>query len=392
MSVAQQSPGGAILTAAEGAGTGVEGERLAVVHEQIAEFGGVERIVETLMAAYPRASLTAVRFEPRAGLPVEDFEERLRGRIPTNGNGHGPRVRLVGPGGPRRHYLLPLYASYIRRAPLDDASVVLSLGGSGWALAAAVPDGARHVAYLGGRPRPLYGWSADYIAEYPRALRPLLRAAIPALRVQHRQLLRRPERVATNSHSSARGLEPLLGRRPEVIHPPVRSDFFTPADRERRHFLAVARAFSHKRLDVVVEAFRELGEPLVIAGGGLGLERMRREAPPNVSFVGHVGDVRLRELYRSSRALVSASVEEFGICLAEAQSAGVPVVAPRAGGSGEIVRHGESGILLDEITPAALARAVRRVERMGIEPAACRAVGESFSEARFVRRLGELLA
>jgi glycosyltransferase involved in cell wall biosynthesis len=142
----------------------------------------------------------------------------------------------------------------------------------------------------------------------------------------------------------------------------------------------------------VVEAFRELGEPLVVAGGGPGLERMRREAPRNVRFVGHVGDEELRELYRGSRALVSASVEEFGICLAEAQSAGVPVIAPRAGGSGEIVRHGESGILLDEITPAALARAVREVERMGIEPDACRAVGESFSEARFVRQLEGLLA
>jgi glycosyltransferase involved in cell wall biosynthesis len=365
------------------------GERLAVVAEQVAEFGGVERIAETVMIAYPEASLTAVRFDPRRDLPAEDFELRLRER---NGGAEPSRVRLVGRGGHRAHYLLPLYARYIRSAPIADASVVLSLGPMGWALAASIPEGARHVAYVGGAPRPLYGYAADYIAEYRRPLRPVLRAAIPALRAQHRRLLARPERVATNSHASARALESLLDRPVEVIHPPVRSDFFTPADRERRHFLAVARAFGHKRLDVVVEAFRELGEPLVVAGGGSGLERMRRTAPANVTFTGHVDDQRLRELYRASRALVSASVEEFGICLAEAQSAGVPVVAPRAGGSGEIVRHGESGILVDEITPSALARAVRRVERMGLDGGACRAVGESFSEDRFVRRLDALLA
>jgi glycosyltransferase involved in cell wall biosynthesis len=368
---------------------GAAGEGLALVLEQVAEFGGVERIAETLMTVYPRASVTSVRFDPRDGMREGDFEARLRER---NGGAEAHPVRLVGPGGHRKHYLLPLYARYIGSAPLDGASVVLSLGGVGWSLAAAVPQGARHVAYIGGAPRPLYGWQRDYIAEYRRALRPLLRAAIPALRAQHRRLVQRPERVATNSHASARGLESIVGRPVEVIHPPVRSDFFTPADRERRHFLAVARTFGHKRLDVVVEAFRELGEPLVVAGGGSGLARMRREAPANVTFVGHVGNQRLRELYRASRALVSASVEEFGICLAEAQSAGVPVIAPRAGGSAEIVRHGESGILLDEITPAALAGAVRRVERMELDPDTCRAVGESFSEARFVSRLEALLA
>lgn len=365
------------------------GEWLALVMEQVAEFGGVERIAETVMTVYPRASVTSVRFDPRDGMREGDFEARLRERTERT---EAHRVRLVGPGGQRRHYLLPLYARYIGSARLDGASVVLSLGNVGWSLAATVPEGARHVAYIGGAPRPLYGWKRDYMAEYRRPVRPLLRVAIPALRAQHRRLLQRPERVATNSHASARGLVSILRHPVEVIHPPVRSDFFTPADRERSHFLAVARTFGHKRLDVVVEAFRELGEPLVVAGGGSGLARMRREAPPNVMFVGHVGNARLRELYRASRALVSASVEEFGICLAEAQSAGVPVIAPRAGGSSEIVRHGESGILLDEITPSALARAVRSVERMGIDPGSCRAVGESFSEARFVRQLEALLA
>jgi phosphatidylinositol alpha 1,6-mannosyltransferase len=45
--------------------------------------------------------------------------------------------------------------------------------------------------------------------------------------------------------------------------------------------------------------------------------------------------------------------------LREAGAAGVPVVAPRAGGAAEVVRNLETGLLYDPETPAALAEAVR---------------------------------
>src|SRR5919202_1603678 len=108
-------------------------------------------------------------------------------------------------------------------------------------------------------------------------------------------------------------------------------------------------------------------------------------------MVGHLGDHDLRELYRSSRALVSASVEEFGICLVEALACGTPVIAPRAGGSGEIVEDGVNGLTLGTVDAAAVAGAVRRLEREPIAPAACRATAERFSEARFAAEVEQLI-
>jgi glycosyltransferase involved in cell wall biosynthesis len=170
---------------------------------------------------------------------------------------HG-RIRLVGPGGRRYHYLAPLYARRLGSASLDGASLVLSLGGMAWSLAASVPSSARHIGYVGGAPRPLYGHTADYIVDYPGPLRPLLRSAVPALHVHHRRLLRRPSRLLSNSRSSARSLEAIAGRPVDVVYPPTRTSFFTPAVRRRGHFLAVARLNSNKRLDVLIEAFRHL--------------------------------------------------------------------------------------------------------------------------------------
>ncbi|MEA2308756.1 MAG: hypothetical protein QOI65_1042, partial [Thermoleophilaceae bacterium] len=277
---------------------------------------------------------------------------------------------------------------------LDGAAAVLSLGGMGWTLAVGAPPGARHVAYVGGPPRLYWGHTRQYLREYHSAVRPLIRASMPALRAHYRAQLRRPLALATNSAASARAIESVAGIRPQIMYPPVRTGFFTPPAEppRQRHFLVVARLRAHKRVDVIVEAFRRLGEPLVVAGEGPWRDRLLADAPPNVTFAGHVGDADLRTLYRESRAIVSASIEEFGLCLAEAQAAGVPVVAPNAGGSVEIVRPDETGVLFDTVDPESVERAVRRLARLEIDPAACRRYAMRFSEERFVAELEDMLA
>ena len=204
-------------------------------------------------------------------------------------------------------------------------------------------------------------------------------------------MLMRPHRLATNSVHSARRLESRIARPVDVLYPPVRTDFFTPADRERRHFLVVSRLQPHKRLEVIVEAFRRLREPVVIAGAGPAGNRLALDSPSNVEFVGHVGDAELRELYRTSHAVVSGSIEEFGLCLAEAHAAGTAVIAPRTGGSGEIVRDGETGLLVDPVDPDSIVRAVRRLRRTEFDPESCRRAAERFSEERFLRELQDLI-
>ena len=104
----------------------------------------------------------------------------------------------------------------------------------------------------------------------------------------------------------------------------------------------------------------------------------------------------LRDLYRSSLALVCPSVEEFGIVMAEAHATGTPVIAPNAGGACEIVEDGVTGLLLDRLDARSLATAVEAAVRHRFDPSACRASAERFAEHRFTaaldRVLGEELA
>jgi glycosyltransferase involved in cell wall biosynthesis len=357
-----------------------DGRGLVVIVEAI-EGGGTERVVQALADRYPRARIiTGVFGRSDAGL----FATMQ----------WSTRAELVRLGRRKRHYLAPLYARRLARVPMGNAGLVVSLSSTGWAMAASVPDGARHLTYAAGVPRALYGGVRDYLNDYPGALHPLVRASLPVLRRHHRRLLSRADRIVTVSHVTAGAVAEVGRRRVDVVHPPVRTDFFTPAAQPAaapQHVLAVARIVAQKRLHLLIEAFRTLDETLVIAGAGPRLERLRRVAPDNVRFVGRVSDAELRELYRGSHALICPTVEEFGLVMAEAQACGVPVIAPRAGGALEIVEDGRTGVLLDRVDDRSIADAVRTVVGTGFSAQACRASAERFSEMRFVAAMERIV-
>jgi len=345
----------------------------------MSELGGTERVMGAFGRAYPQATLVAPEFR-RAHVPPGE-------RHPFRG-----RKRTAWEAGVRRQYLLPLYSRRTRRVDLNGADVVLSMGSHGWSMAARVPAGARHLVYYTGPSPSLYTRPSWYLGAHPTVTRPLVRAAMPALRAHNRRLVHRADRMLSSSSWASAEIARLQGRESEVLHPPVRTDFFTPARRERKHLLFVGRLVPHKRLEDVIEASRSLGDELVVAGYGPQLELLPQVAPPNVRFTGWVDDAELRELYRSSGALICPSVEEFGIVMAEAQACGIPVIAPRAGGALDIVRHGETGLLLERISPRSLAVALRDLDRRSFDPRACRASAERFSEQQFIARLDQVLA
>jgi glycosyltransferase involved in cell wall biosynthesis len=359
-----------------------DGSGLALVLEQAADLGGQERVVEALLRHYTAADAVALR------MPTTN---RPEGRRPW----WQERIREIGPDTQvrRRGWLVPLYSRRMARVQLADVELALSVTHGGWSLMAQLPPGARHVCYSSGLNTAIYAQSHLVRRDETPLVRPLLRLATPLVHAHLRRLMERPNRVIANSHYSAAGLAEAYGGTFEVLYPPVRTDFFTPGPdpTDGRHFLFVARLNSHKRIDLVVEAFRQLDEELLVAGGGPSLARLRAGAPPNVTFLGPVYDDELLELYRSSKALVCPSVETFGIAMCEALACGKPVIAVRRGGALEIVRDGRTGLLLDDVTAKTVAGAVRVVAARSFDPGECRRSVERFSEANFIAQMDELL-
>jgi glycosyltransferase involved in cell wall biosynthesis len=137
---------------------------------------------------------------------------------------------------------------------------------------------------------------------------------------------------------------PLPWERVHVLAPPLRTFVEGSRAASGKHALVVSRLAPEKGVNVAIEACRRAGKPLVVAGDGPDLQKLRAQsAGGEVLFLGHVQDERLAQLRREAAlALVpSRSAETFGMAAAEAMAAGLPVAASAVGGLGELV-GGES--------------------------------------------------
>jgi glycosyltransferase involved in cell wall biosynthesis len=342
------------------------GGDLTMVLEQCSEFGGMERIAQVVAERWPETQVVAPRFGGEAGPTLF------------------PRARHVDLRGSRSHVLAPLHVRRLRRAVRLDGAVVLALHSCGWALGPEVAPGVPVVALTNGSPRWMGPLLPFYIRDRAWPVRVAARATLPLQDRFQRRIRARADVVLACSEFAASTLaEPAA-----VLYPPVDLARFHGTGDPGGHVMAVGRLVAHKRFDVLLEAMRSRPERLVVVGTGPDHERLRSIAPANVGFVGAVDDDELVALLRGARALVHPTREEFGIVMAEALAAGVPVIAPRAGAAREIVESGQTGRLLSQVTPAAIAAALYDLV---FDPAACHRSAARFGVDRFLDQLGAVL-
>jgi glycogen(starch) synthase len=112
---------------------------------------------------------------------------------------------------------------------------------------------------------------------------------------------------------------------------------------------------------------RHPGTRLVVAGKGRQEQELQTVARKHrvrraVDFVGHLSDRELRAALAAADAVVLPSrYEPFGIVALEAAAAGAPLVASTAGGLGEVVVDGRTGVSFPPGDVAAIANAVHTV-------------------------------
>lgn len=372
---------------------GLQQLRVALIHDWLITLGGADRVLLALHDVFPQA-------------PVFVALHAL-GRLPESFRRLDVRATWLQrlPGATRRHrWLVPLMPFAFAHLNLRGYDVIVS-SSHACAKGVVVPPGAIHVCYCHTPMRYAWDLSQEYLATTPAIARPGARAALAWLRQWDRATAQRVDYFIANSHFVAGRIRQHYGREATVIYPPVDTEFFTPAEGaafprvpssphtssrgpgEQDFYLLVSRLVGYKRVRVAVEAFNELGRPLVVVGDGPERRRLRAVARGNVRVVGEVSDRVLRGYYRQCRALVFPGEEDFGMVPVEAQACGRPVIAYGRGGALESVVDGVTGIFFKEQTPETLAAAVRNADDVRWDGATIRRHAQRFSHQRFVTEM-----
>jgi glycosyltransferase involved in cell wall biosynthesis len=344
------------------------------VHDYLLVMRGAERTFATMAAAWPEALIYTLLYDEAAtGGP---FAER---RVITSG------LQRLGLSQQSFRRLLPLFPKAAERLPVAEHRVVLS-SSSAFAHGVRPAVDAVHVCYCHSPFRYVWHESAATLHDMPRVLHPAGRLLLEHVRRWDVQASGRVTHYVANSVITQRRIEDFYGRESVVIHPPVEVHRFTRAEPED-WFLSVSELVRHKRTHVALEAARRAGQPIKVVGTGPDMPRLRREYAGDAEFLGRVSDDELAQLYPRARALVMASVEEFGIAAVEAQAAGRPVLAADAGGARETVIEGRTGhrFPVDDVDALAAAMVDPALDRFDSDCTAANA--QRFSVADFTTRL-----
>lgn len=359
--------------------------RVAIVHDNLIQFGGAERVLLALMELFPHAPVYTLLYDPAVNGVMQAasaaFDEK---RIRTSFLQHMPWAR-------RHHHYWPLLMPLaVEQFDLRGYDVVLSSTYS-YAKGVVTDPGTMHISYCFTPTRYVWDDCHKYVRVFAeRAL--FLRLAplgLSYIRLWDYFAAQRVDAYLTLSQFVAQRIHKYYGQRAQVIPPPVNVNRFRVSERDEGYYVVVSRLVPYKRVDLAMAACEALGRRLKVVGTGPELGHLKKQAGRQTAFIGFLADEDLPRIYAGARALLFPQEEDFGITPLEAAATGKPTVAFAAGGALETVVDKKTGIFFSEQSVPALVAAVKELERRTWSPMVIRSHAEKFSHKRFLREIDQ---
>jgi len=292
----------------------------------------------------------------------------------------------------RHHQLfLPLYPIAFEAFDLSGYDLVLS-NKSGFCHGVITPPETLHICYCLTPTRFLWNYNAYVKREgVGNLIRVPLTPVVHYLRLWDRLAADRVDHFISISNAIRHRVEKYYRRDSEIIYPPVKMDYLKPSQERDSYFLIVSRLIPYKRIDLAVQAFNELGLPLVIIGDGRDRAQLEAMARSNVTFLGRISTEEVQKYLSHCRAFVFSGLEDFGIAPVEALAAGRPVIAYAGGGALDTVKEGISGTFFYPQTVEALVETVRGFNDSQYDPQQIVQEAKRFDVSVFKERIGAFI-
>ncbi len=333
--------------------------KIALVQDQLQEFGGAERVLVALKKIFPNADIFTSTYDQNSLGSHKDLFKNWDihvswfGKIPILNKFYSPF----------RFFTPWIWESF----DFSKYDVVISSSGSWMCKGIKTQKPTVHISYIHHPPRYLYGY--ETAVEWQKHLLIKIYGSIVNhfLRIWDYDSSQRADYFIANSQETRARIQKFYRRDSTVIYPPVdipkkiRNSKFEI----RNYYLTVSRLARAKHIDVLIKAANKMKLPLKIVGTGRDEKYLRSLAGETVEFLGNVSDNKLTQLYTTTKAFLFASVdEEFGIAPVEAMGYGIPVIAYRSGGVPETVKDNVNGFLFNELTPESLIEKIKLLESL----------------------------
>jgi glycosyltransferase involved in cell wall biosynthesis len=176
--------------------------------------------------------------------------------------------------------------------------------------------------------------------------------------------------VSISNSDRARGLNYLA-----TVYNGVDLAAYPFQDSPGEELIFLGRIHPDKGVHLAIAVARMTGMPLLIAGIIQDKEYFEKQVEPylddrEIRYIGPVDVAGKNDLFARAKALLHLNTipERFGLVLAEANAAGVPVIATDLGSCREVIEDGKTGILVNGVNEAV--EALKRIHK--IDRAACR--------------------
>lgn len=353
--------------------------KIAFVHDYLVKLGGAERVLELLHEMYPEAPVYTFLYDEK-GTKNKFKDWNI---IPSFLN----KIPIINKKLQFSRALMPIAAEQF---DLSNFDVVLSSCHAFGKGVITKPE-TIHICYCHNPTRFLWFKADEAISQMGWLSRKLAPYVLSYLRMWDMLAADRVDYYLANSENVKKRIKKFYRKDSEVLYPPVDLERFEISKDVKDYYLIVSRLEPHKRIDIAIAAFNDLGIKLKIIGDGTELPYLKSLASENIEFLGELSDKEVTSYISGCLAFMYPQEEDFGITALEAQACGRPVIAYRKGGALETVIEGKTGEFFDFPTAQALAEKIKNFDHTKYDSKTIRSNAEKFSNEEFKKNIRKFI-
>ncbi len=331
--------------------------RVAIVHDDLVQWGGAERVLEGICEIYPDAPVYTSVFDRSNPELKKRFENK---KVVTSFLQEIPGWKSL------YKILLPFYGLAFEQFDFSEFDLVISHT-TRFAKSIITKPETIHICYCHTPPRFLWHFSGEKSYGIPELL-------MSKLRLYDQVSARRVDYFLAGSENAKKRIKKVYRMDAKVVYPFVDLDRFKNIETfDGGYFVVLARPSKYKRLDLAETACLELNWPLKVIRGSL-------------------TDAGVVSILAGCRALIVPGEEDFGLTPLEAQALGKPVIALGLGGALETVVDGQTGLFFCDQSVEGLTEAINKFETLKFDPKLLKENVTKFSKLIFTANFKQTIA